>query len=426
MRAGDNYCPGILNAVPAKDGLLIRIRIPGGLIRAEQLSAIASASCTYADGQVEITSRANIQLRAIRAGGLPRLIEELSAVGLLPSPAHDRVRNIMASPLAGLGDQEVCDTRPLVGSLDQRLLADPFLAELPPKFSMALDGGGLWFSDEIDDLALRAFRVKDTTLWHLSIGGTSTGLAIATGNAVACLLEAARSCLHASSEFRLATRGRAFTADSVAWERVVSELSRSMIAFAPPQILRRTEDAPVGLVESRRQHVVHLVPSIPLGRLSADQAREIAAVAADRELDLRLAPWRGIVVGCVPRQDADHVAGLLRSVGLSMDGTDGYRGISACAGITGCDASLADVRNDAAALARVLAGRVPKAGWRVNVAGCEKQCAMRTRATVQLVAGEAGYRMTLNQTSASEGHSADRAIVAIANLHTGLPSEVNR
>jgi sulfite reductase beta subunit-like hemoprotein len=195
-----------------------------------------------------------------------------------------------------------------------------------------------------------------------------------------------------------------------------------MVPFAPQQIFRRAADAPIGLVESRHNHFVHLVPSIPLGRLSAHQAREIAAVAADRELDLRLAPWRGIVVGCVPKQDAAHVAGLLGS----MDGTDGYRGISACAGITGCDASLADVRKDAAALARMLAGRVPKAGWRVNVAGCEKQCAMRRTATVRLVAGETGYRMTLNETSVSTGYSADRAIAAIASLHASLPSEVSR
>ena len=426
MRAGDNYCPGILNAVPTKDGLLIRIRIPGGLIQAEQLSAIAKASCTQADGQVEITSRANIQLRAIRADRLPQVIEELTAAGLLPSPAHDKVRNIVASPLAGVDDQEICDTRPLVRLLDQRLLADPFLADLPPKFSMAMDGGGRWFSDEIEDLTLRAFHAENAVLWHLLIGGVSTGLAVAAEKAVACLLAAARSCLRASREFEITARGRALAADPAAWERIVSELSRSMVPFAPPQIFRRAADSPIGLVASKDQHFVHLVPSIALGRLSADQAREIAAVAADRKLDLRLAPWRGIVVGCVPKQDADQPAGLLRSMGLSLDGTDGYRGISACAGITGCDASLADVRNDAAALARVLAGRVPKAGWRVNVAGCEKQCAMRTRATVQLVAGEAGYRMTLNETSVSEGHSADRAIAAIASLHAGLLSEVSR
>ena len=41
MRVGDNFCPGILHAVPAKDGLLIRIRVPGGLIRSSQLSAIS-------------------------------------------------------------------------------------------------------------------------------------------------------------------------------------------------------------------------------------------------------------------------------------------------------------------------------------------------------------------------------------------------
>ncbi len=121
MRVGENFCPGVLHAVPAKDGLLIRIRVPGGLIEANQLMTIADLSSAFADGTVEITSRANIQLRAIRHRNLEPLVEKISLAGLLPSPQHDRVRNIVTSPVAGLDTTELIDPRPLIRQLDQRL-----------------------------------------------------------------------------------------------------------------------------------------------------------------------------------------------------------------------------------------------------------------------------------------------------------------
>ncbi len=63
MRVGEHFCPGVLHAVPAKDGLLIRIRVPGGLIEANQLSTVADLSRGLSDGTIEITSRANLQCR---------------------------------------------------------------------------------------------------------------------------------------------------------------------------------------------------------------------------------------------------------------------------------------------------------------------------------------------------------------------------
>src|SRR5580698_8048692 len=153
MRVGDKFCPGILHAVPAKDGLLLRIRVPGGLIQPNQLEAIAALSERLGDGQIEITSRANLQLRAIQSEDLAGVVEGLIAADLLPSREHDRVRNIIASPFAGLDLQELLDTEPLVRALDACLIADSVFVDLHPKFSMAMDGGGRWFSRETDDLA---------------------------------------------------------------------------------------------------------------------------------------------------------------------------------------------------------------------------------------------------------------------------------
>ena len=77
MRVGGHFCPGVLHAVQAKDGLLLRIRVPGGLIEANQLRTIADLSRSFADGTIEITSRANLQLRAIRNQDLSHIVASI-------------------------------------------------------------------------------------------------------------------------------------------------------------------------------------------------------------------------------------------------------------------------------------------------------------------------------------------------------------
>jgi precorrin-3B synthase len=114
VRAGENFCPGVLHAVPAKGGSLIRIRVQGGLIEAAQLLAVADLSSRFADGTVEITSRANLQIRALQSQDLAPVAREITAAGLLPSATHDRVRNIITSPLAGLEAEEIIDIRAMI------------------------------------------------------------------------------------------------------------------------------------------------------------------------------------------------------------------------------------------------------------------------------------------------------------------------
>ena len=133
-----DFCPGILHAVPAKDGLLMRLRLPGGQLPAATLAAIAQLAERHADGGLDLTARANIQLRGIRPEGLAPLVEGLGRAGLLPSPAHDRIRNILVSPFAGGDPTEQLDLTRLAIALDRALVADADLARLPAKFAFKI------------------------------------------------------------------------------------------------------------------------------------------------------------------------------------------------------------------------------------------------------------------------------------------------
>ncbi|MDX6739229.1 hypothetical protein [Actinocorallia sp. A-T 12471] len=98
-RERPDACPGALRPHTAADGALARLRLPGGRVTSAQLTALAAAARAFGTGELELTSRANIQIRGIDPARLPALTAHLTAAGLLPSPTHERVRNITASPL---------------------------------------------------------------------------------------------------------------------------------------------------------------------------------------------------------------------------------------------------------------------------------------------------------------------------------------
>ncbi len=427
MRVGENFCPGILHAVPAKDGMLIRIRVPGGLIDARQLSTVAALSATFADGQVEITSRGNLQLRAIKERSLHEIVDALMSVELLPSRQHDRVRNIFTSPLAGLDPEEFIDTRSLVRELDKRLIADDAFVDLHPKFSFGIYGGSRLFSHEQDDLALQAIHGSALTrpaLFQLFVGGTDTCYAVSLDHAVDCLLKAARLCISLAKHNGLPVRGKKFVATSGVMECMLESVLPLLTPSLETGLPIAVTLPPIGVHEAGQASQRNIIPAIPLGRLTSKQAQRISESAVESEGDLRLAPWRGVVLGAVPAGRAADVAAQLSSVGLYLDGRNGFQGIAACAGVTGCDASLADVRTDAAMLAQRLAGRALLAGWTVNFSGCEKQCAMRHGATAELISAPEGYLLRIDGQSIPDSCSPQTAISLILAAHKNFASEV--
>jgi precorrin-3B synthase len=424
MQTTENLCPGIRHAVPAKDGMLIRIRTPGGLIDGAQLKAIARAAQKFAHPTLDITARANIQLRGIRQENLESLVETLTLAGLIPSTPHDRVRNITTSPLAGLDSEELIDTRPLVRQLDRELIDDPTLASLPPKFSFLIDGGGRRFDTDTADVGLMAVAVSGEVRFHLTIGGTATQLGVHVDRAAECMAEAARACLAISKAYGLPSRAKKIASVPGAFANLVLRLSHLMQPCPSPVNMPDISQIPTGILPGARADTVHIVPSIPLGRLTAEQAVAVAEINMRHEGDLRLASWRGLVLGSMPASAREDVVHELRAIGLSCDLSDGYSGLAACAGLSGCASALADVRQDAALLARRLSENKADKGWTVNFSGCDKRCAMRNGATVELVATPSGYSLKIDGEVFRSECSPEAAIdLVVSSLRGEAPPE---
>ncbi|MGH3469285.1 MAG: precorrin-3B synthase, partial [Thermocrispum sp.] len=184
-RTRPDACPGALATHTADDGELARVRLPGGVLSAGQLRVLALAAVELGDGELHLTSRGNVQLRAVRDPG--DLAVRLAGAGLLPSQTHERVRNILASPLPG-----VLDVVPLAGELDRAVCADGALAALPGRFLWALDSG---VGDVAGEDADACWRAVDRADGVLAVGGSDAGVLVPAGRAVAALTAVARAFL---------------------------------------------------------------------------------------------------------------------------------------------------------------------------------------------------------------------------------------
>ncbi|MGE4078946.1 MAG: hypothetical protein AB7F22_25630 [Reyranella sp.] len=167
------WCPGALQPMPSGDGLIVRIRPFCGALSLDQASSLADLAGRLGNGHIDLTRRANLQLRGLTEADLPALHERLRELDLIDADAEiEATRNLMVGPLAGL-DEETVDIRPVAQAISQQLVSDPRVRLLSPKFGLLVDGGGpLSIAGERADIALLALDETTVALGIDSAEGT--------------------------------------------------------------------------------------------------------------------------------------------------------------------------------------------------------------------------------------------------------------
>ncbi|MER7396842.1 precorrin-3B synthase [Streptomyces sp. NPDC000151] len=389
-------CPGTLRLHMADDGALARVRVPGGVLTAPQAAALADAAVRLGDGALHLTSRGNVQLRGLDGDCGAALAGLLDAAGLLPSYRHERVRNVVASPLSGLDGAGHADVRPWLRALDGLLCASEAATALSGRFLFALDDG------RGDMAALGA----DVTLIAsggdalLHVGAADGALRVRGADAPRGALCAAEVFLEAAAEIGSRT-WRVRDLPDGAGPLVRTTARRLETAGIPCTYVASaslpTEAAPApGIVDGPVGHRALSVLA-PLGTLTADQWRLLAdAARADGAGEVRLTPWRGVVVPGLDGPTADARLRDLAAAGLITDAASPWHGVGACIGRPGCAKSLADVRADAAT-ALGTGGGLP-----VYWSGCARRCGHPQGHWVDVVATPEGYEVDGYRVAARE------------------------
>ena len=429
-------CPGLLRNVAARDGGVCRIKLPGGELSAAQAQMIADASERDAAGVIELTNRANLQLRGVRTGHEASLIAALVDAGLGPLPstgaanasnavmasAADDVRNVMISPTAGRDPFALFDTTPLCAELLTLLQEDPRCAALSPKFALLLDGGErLARLDHPHDVWLAASQGRDGVRFVFGLAGCPPAMAgtnaarqsyvaashgpakqsctNATG-ALAAVLPSqvpalVRALLHAFLDLATADATRMrhlFAAHSVdtllqhAQSYVDFPLSRDTSLAGWQRSAPADAGLRLGAHAQRMAGTWHAGGQPPLGRLGAVTLRGLAALSRQYgDRTLRLTPWQSVLLPDIAADNVPAVLTGLSKLGLACDPAQAMTRLIACAGSSGCAKSLADTKADA----QMLAGRLP-AGVDVHLSGCARSCAAAHCAPYTLLAAAPG------------------------------------
>jgi precorrin-3B synthase len=346
------WCPGALRPMLSGDGLVVRVRPFGGRLEAAQTAGLAELAGRHGNGLIDVTSRANLQIRGVSEQSHRPLLDGLAQLALLdPDAEIEARRNILVTPFWSSGDE----TQALAAELEEAL-AESGLA-LPTKFGFAIDDGRsrVLAGDSAD------IRIERDRAGRLLVraDGARLGRSVARGQAVSTALAMASWFIISGG----ARNGRGRMAAHIA------------SGAALPQSLRgETEPAPVMAAARPGQYPQGAMVGVAFGQMLHTTLHQFTGCGHA----LRVTPWRMVL--------SEGKREMPSGAGLITEPFDPALRVIACSGAPRCREAHADTR----ALAAALAPRIA-ADARLHVSGCGKGCAHSGAAAVTLVATHAGF-----------------------------------
>ena len=392
---------GLFFVAPAQNSFMTRLRIPGGIMTSHQARGAADIAAELGGGHLDITTRANLQIRDIAAEDGPLVVMRLGEIGLLPrGTGADNIRNITASPTVGIDAAEWLDTRPQTRALHHHILTTRDLFGLPRKFNIALDGGGaVAVLEDTNDIALRAARTPDgTLLYALALGGITghhdfarhTGVAVEPRDVVRLCDAILRVFIaHGDRTDRKKARLK-YLLDRWGFEKFLAEVEtlfgRPMprpnpLELAPPG----AKHGHIGVHPQKQPGLSYVGVVTPLGRLTVAQMRGLAALADQHGSgELRLTVWQSLIIPNVA--DPAALTAAIAELGLSHHASHLRGGLVACTGNAGCKFAASNTKQHAAEIAAWLDARITlPAPINIHLTGCHHSCAQHYVADIGLL-----------------------------------------
>lgn len=344
------WCPDAWHPMMAGDGLLVRVKPRLGRLTREQMLGLCDAAVTHGNGLIDITRRANLQIRGVREAGWQAVLDRLLALNLVNAdPDIEKRRNILIAPDWRTGD----DSHRIASELQERLGELP---DLPGKVGFVVDAGQTsTLCGEAGD-----FRIErgEEGSFMLRADGRPAGVAVAAGKEVDALVAFANW---------FGESGGADAGRMVRHQVVLPDLAEGDILPAPP-----TARIVPGL------HDLGMAYGLPFGRV---EARILARMMETSPAGaVRITPWRVLLLEGAP---------ALRREGLLSDPVDPLLRAEACPGAPYCAQATVETRD----LARRLA---PHVEGRLHVSGCAKGCAHPRAADVTLTGRDGLFDLCLN------------------------------
>jgi ferredoxin-nitrite reductase len=364
-----------------------------------------------------VTTRANLQLREIEPKNAINVIEGLQDLGLCSrGSGADNIRNVTGTSTAGIDPQELLDTRPYAKAWHFHILNDRSLYGLPRKFNVAFDGAGrIATLEETNDIAFQAVEVRDGfgvepgIYFRLGLGGITghkdfardTGVILKPQEAVGVADAILRVFIENGDRTNRNKARLKYVLDTWGFDKFLAAVEEKLgckLARVPANAIapRPAYDrlAHIGVHAQKQEGLNWIGVALKLGRLSPDQMRGLAKIAADYgDGDIRLTVWQNLLISGVADADVAAVTAAIEALGLAVTASALRAGLIACTGATGCRFAAAHTKENAEEIAVWCDARVPlETPVNIHLTGCHHSCAQHYIGDIGLI----GARVPVN------------------------------
>jgi ferredoxin-nitrite reductase len=414
--AADNFrwrYYGLFYVAPAQDSYMCRLRIPNGILKHWQLSALADLAERLCGPYCHVTTRANLQLREVPPKHAVALIEGIQDLGLCSrGSGADNIRNVTGTPTAGVDPQELVDTREYARAWHYHILNDRSLTGLPRKFNVAFDGGGrIAVLEDTNDIAFSAVQLKDgfgieSSVWfRLGLGGITghkdfarqTGIIVKPTESTEVADAIVRVFIDLGDRTNRLKARLKYVIDRIGMEQflqlVQEKLGRTLTrvppaALAPAPTIDRT--AHIGVHQQKQPGLNWIGIVLPVGKLTSDQMRGLAKIGNDLgDGDIRLTVWQNLLISGVRDENVATAVAKIESIGLSVKASQIRAGLIACTGNAGCKFAASDTKRHAAEIGEWCEARVPiDTPLNIHLTGCHHSCAQHYISDIGLIAAK--------------------------------------
>jgi ferredoxin-nitrite reductase len=419
---------GLFYVSPVEEAFMCRLRFAGGQVQSYQLRGVADLADRHGHPMVQLTTRSNLQLRGISAGGALDVLEGLLDLGIVNrGSGGDGVRNVGASPTSGFDPRELVETLPYAQKAHHRVLSHRALQALPRKFTVAFDGGGAVSAlAEACDLGFRAVLVPSGEAvpagiyFRLTLGGATSHSRYGRDAGVLVPPERCLDVLEQVIELYVAYGDRtnrrrarlAYLLESWGMPRFMAELQerlRPSLGFGAPlgapganaalplpelpldrcQLPMHPEPfGHIGFHPQRAAGESYVGVVVEAGQLTSHQARGLAQIAEEHGAgELRLTPHQNVLIPGLASARRPAVEAALAALGLAWTASAFRSRLVACTGSQGCQFAAGDTKRCGEQLVRHLETQQQlDEPLSIHISGCHHACAQHTSADIGLLA----------------------------------------
>jgi len=408
---------GLFYLTPQKEAFMARLRIPAGQVKTFQLREIAQVAKDLTSGYVQITTRANLQLRLIMPKDAPEFLRRIQSVGLQTRGAGaDNIRNITANPTAGIDPYELIDVSPYCHQLAQFIINHREFYDLPRKFNIAFDGGGLIGSvEDTNDIGVRAIRtirphegLEPGVYFRIAVGGATghqafardVGALVRPEQIVKVVVAMIRVYIsHGNRSDRKKARLKHLL-DCWPLEKFLAETEALLgwkLPRAPTNVSESLEEpaqrpsAPhshVGVFAQKQRGLNYVGVAVPVGQITPKQLFRLAEIAdLYGSGEIRLTVWQNLVIPNIADGFVETVKKAVAKAGLDWRQSHLRSGMIACTGNSYCKFASANTKGHALELIDYLEKRLTvDQPLNIHLTGCPNSCAQHYMGDIGLLA----------------------------------------